>query len=341
MKVLLVPLLGPWHLHYPACNAVTLRDLVSGFAPDVIATTALEAGALADPRWQDTGEVALPLALVPWLRERGLPFVLAGLADPDPEAASDFRRYAAQYPALQQRVQQVDSLLAGLGERLAKPVNLRQLQHEILPLVSRHQLELEAEFGDGPATGWLLARVTSMLELLLADPALSGRQRLVILAPVEHVPFLARLLRERNLAPEALPDSIPVSDAARERSLLDFAFRGDAPDPEALVRNLRELEGAEARFHEANVLVATGHVEQALALLEAASHGDFSQPYFLPGFLLARLGQLRDLAGRREEALKAYRAVRAVSYAPGAALESAARGLEEPFTGLRPDNPDG
>jgi hypothetical protein len=341
MKVLIVPLLGPWHLQYPAYNAVTLRDLVAAFTPDAVATTALQEGALADPAWQDTEEVALPLTLLPWISGQGLPLILAGLPHPDPEAASDFRRYASQYPALEARLQQVDAQLADFPELLAKPVNLRGLKQEVLPRLAGYQLALEEEFADGPATGWLRTRVTQMLELLLASPQLAGAERLVILAPLEQVPSLQELLQQSSLVQEPLPDSVPVSEAARERSLLDFAFRGEAPDPEALVRSLRELKGAEARFHEANVLVATGHAEQALALLETTSHGDFSLPYYLPGFLLARLGQLRDLLDRRDEALKAYRAVRALSYAPRDALAAALRGLEEPFAGEADAGPDG
>jgi hypothetical protein len=336
MKVLLVPLLGPWHLQFPAYNAVTLRDLAAGFEPDVVATTALPAGALADPAWQDTEEVALPLALLPWVQARQLPLILAGLQQDDPLAESDFRRYAAQYPALQARLQQVDAQLAPLSEALGRPVNLQRLQQEILPLVTKHRRALEAEFGDGPASGWLRAWTARMFEKLLEQLQQDSRQRLVLLAPLAQVPVLHELLQVGPHTLEPLPDSLPVSAEARERSLLDFAFRGDAADPEALVRSLRELSGAEARFHEANVLVATGHVEQALALLETTSHGDFSQPYYLPGFLLARLGQLRDLTGKRAEARKAYRAVRALSYAPQAALEAAVSGLDEPFTGVKP-----
>lgn len=338
MKVLLVPLLGPWHLRFPAYNAVTLRDLLESFAPDAVATTALEEGMLQGPAWQDTDEVPLPLTLVPWITSQQLPLVLAGVSSEDPAAPADFRRYAAQYPALQARLQLIDAQLGGLSELFSKPLNLTQLQQDILPLLAEHQRQFEAEFGDGPATGWLRSRVTRMHAGMKEHPAFTQSVRLAILAPVEHLPILSELFQaDAEVESEALPDSVPVSAAARERSLLDFAFRGDAPDPEALVGSLRELDLPEARFHEANILVATGHLEQGAALLENTSHGDFSAPYFLPGFLLARLGQLRDLSGNRREALKAYRAVRALSYAPRDALAAAVQGLAEPFSGEQAD----
>jgi hypothetical protein len=65
--------------------------------------------------------------------------------------------------------------------------------------------------------------------------------------------------------------------------------------------------------------------------LERALRTDFQEPYYLPGFLLARLGQLYDLAGQRDAALRSYRGVLALSYAPLEAAEAATSGLVEPF----------
>jgi hypothetical protein len=64
---------------------------------------------------------------------------------------------------------------------------------------------------------------------------------------------------------------------------------------------------------------------------------DFVEPYYLPGFLLSRLGQLYDLAGRRDAALRAYRGVRALGYAPVEALAAAEDGLQRPFALSEPD----
>jgi hypothetical protein len=73
--------------------------------------------------------------------------------------------------------------------------------------------------------------------------------------------------------------------------------------------------------------------------LEAASAGDFAEPYYLPGFLLCRLGQLYDIVGRREAALRAYRGTLALSYAPVEAATQARAGLAAPFA-LSPASAD-
>ena len=100
MKLTLLPLMGPFHLRYPLYNAVSVRDAVAAFQPHGVATTALAADALADPLWQDTPELVLPHTVVPWARRRGVPVYGVYRPSPDPAAATDFRRYAAQYPKL-------------------------------------------------------------------------------------------------------------------------------------------------------------------------------------------------------------------------------------------------
>jgi hypothetical protein len=118
-------------------------------------------------------------------------------------------------------------------------------------------------------------------------------------------------------------------------------MRGNPADPAAVLERLRGLDFAEARYLEANLLLGHGRGTEALEVLEAASRGDFDRPYYLPGFLLSRLGQLYDLDGNRRAALRAYRGVRALSYAPPEALEAAAAGLEAPFCWPGAETDDG
>jgi hypothetical protein len=59
--------------------------------------------------------------------------------------------------------------------------------------------------------------------------------------------------------------------------------------------------------------------------------GQFDRPSYLPGFVLARLGQVRDLMGERERATRAYTAALALQFCPLEAKEVAQRGLLEPF----------
>lgn len=324
-KVTLVPLMGPLHLRFPQYNAASVAELLDELHPEALLTSALEPGALADPGWRDTPELPLPHTVAPWARRHGLALVPVGTPSPDADAHRDFARYAAGFPALQRAWRDTEALLAPLGPLLAEPLTLPRILREVLPLLAAHQREREARFGDGPATDWLRARTAATAERVLEAAA----PRTVLLAPVEQLPLLRDALAPHAELPPA-PEP-PATAAVQRRALLDFAMRGEAPDPGALLARLRQLDEPEARYHEANLLLAHGHPAEALELLRTASRGDFSEPYFLPGYLLARLGQLHDLAGERRAALRAYRGVRALSYAPPEALESAAAGLERPF----------
>ena len=96
----------------------------------------------------------------------------------------------------------------------------------------------------------------------------------------------------------------------------------------------------EARFLEAQLLLAHDHAAEALEVLEAAAAGDFREPYLLPGLLLARLGQLRDLAGKRDRALQAYRGALALAWLPAEAREAAEAGMRAPFARPAADEAD-
>lgn len=330
MQLLLLPLMGPLHLRYPAYNAVTVRDLVADFAPDALAVAAPGG---EDPSWRDSPELALPLAVVPWLRRRALSFHAVFEPSSDPTAERDFRRYLSQYPQSRALLGEVETALAPLAALLGEPLDLPRIEAEVVPLLLRAQTLKERHFGDGPGTDWLRARTQRMAARVLAIEA----ARVAVVVAVEQLPLMrAQLAEEAELvrAPELAP-----SDEARRRALLDLAFRGEGAEPGNLLARLRELAEAEARYHEANLLLAHGHPAEALERLEAASQGDFSEPYFLPGYLLARLGQLRDLAGERDAAKRAYRAVRALSWAPPEALEAARRGLEAAFEGPEAEPP--
>jgi hypothetical protein len=323
MTLLLLPLMGALHLRYPRYNAETLVGLLDAFRPDALALTPLPGDALSDPAWQDTDEIALPLSVVPWALRRGVP--VYGVLEPSPDASAqaDFRRYAAEYPQLGQAWREAEAHLTPLADLLAEPLELPRVASEVLPLLRAHQEAREATFGDGPATDWLRARAEVMARRIRELP----HARVAVLSSAEHLPFLTDALGEA----EVPVDAPPPTEAERARSLLDVAFRGEAQDPGRLLAALREIDHPEARYHEANLLLAHDHPAEALAVLEAASQGDFSRPYFLPGFLLARLGQLYDLAGRRDAARRAYLGVLALAYAPAEAREAAQMGLEQPF----------
>lgn len=329
MPVTLVPTLGAWHLRYPAYNAESVSALVRAGAPEAVVLAPLPPGALTTPAWQDTPELALPLGVVPWARRAGVR-LLEGLApSPDPEAEADFRRYAAGYAQVRDLLAALERQLRPLDELLPQPLTLARVWDEVIPVLSAYQEAREAALTDGPATDWWRERHQALAERIRER----SETRVTVVAGVEQVPFLRAALGERGL--EVLtPRDAPASERVRERALLDIAFRGDAADPGRLIAQLRELSVAEARFHEANLLLAHGHPAEALERLEGAASGDFSTPYFLPGYLLTRLGQVRDLAGDRDGAVRAYRGVLALEWVPGDAHEAARAGLSAPFEGV-------
>jgi len=337
-QVTIVPLVGPFHARWPRYTVVHVRAIVEAFTPDVVALAPLAAGALADPLWQDTDEVALPHTVVPWARRAGVRLVEIGLAaadplDPgDPKAEADLQRYLALYDDGKARLAAVGAALAPVRELLRGALGLERIANELLPAIAAHQAERRRLLDHGPGDGWLEERAA-----LLASRALAtGGRRIALLAGVDQVPALTSALAgHAELSEPPLPDP---GEEARKRALLDVAMRGEAADVAALLESLARLDEPEARYHEANLLLANDHPAEALERLEALLRLDFHEPYYLPGFALARIGQLYDLAGRRSEATRSYRGALALSYAPAAAREAATAGLAQPFQPGEPES---
>lgn len=328
----LVPLTGPWHLRHPRWNVVVVREALEALAPDRVATTALPSEYAADPGWRATDEVALPWTVAPWAAGRGTALVGVGTPPAISGAAADFERYLAGFPGARSALEDAAAALAPLRERLPRPHDLDGLLAQVVPPLADDLRVRLAAFGDGPATAWRGERASSAVERALA----LGGERPALLVELDLWPAVVRALDERGAAWTVVA-APPPSPAARRRALLDVAWQGEAPDVAGLLGQLREGDEPEARFLEAQLLLAHDHPAEALEVLEHASHGDFREPYLLPGLLLARLGQLRDLAGRRDRALQAYRGVLALAWAPPEALAAARAGLEKPFAAAEPD----
>ena len=331
VKLTVVPLVGPFHTRWPRYTVVHVREAVKAFRPDVVALAPLAPGALTDPLWQDTEEVALPHTVVPWARRAGVELAEVGLAADDPadpgdaRAEADLRRYLELYEDGKARLARVDAAFGPVRELLRQALGPERIRDELLPAIAAQQAERLRQLDRGPGDGWLDERAAVVASRALA----SGGERIALLAGVDQVPALERALRghaELNRPPT--PDA---GEEGRERALLDVAMRGDVADVGALLESLRSLETAEARYHEANLLLANDHPAEALERLIDLLRLEFHEPYYLPGFVLARLGQLYDLAGRRREAERSYRGVLALSFAPEAARTAAREGLEQPF----------
>ncbi len=324
--ITVVPLMGPLHLRLPQYNAVSVLRSVEAYEPSVVALAPLAPGSLADPAWQDCLELPLPHTVVPWARRTGTPLAEVGYRTADEGAENEFRGYLQSYDGGRALLASVDAEERPVRELLERPLTLDNVLDELVPAVERFQQRRREAFGEGPGTGWQEQRAAKTVEAVLA---LEG-ERVALLAGVDDVPALQAALAGRaRLQRSPRP---AVDDAVRRRSLLDYAMRGEAPDPEALLGQLQEIDEPEARYMEANLLLQVGEIQEALEVLEHTSTLDFVEPYYLPGFLLSRLGQLYDLVGRRDAALRAYRGVRALGYAPAEAVSAAEAGLERPFT---------
>ena len=336
-SVALFPLVGPFHTRWPRYTVVHVREMLRAFEPDVVALAPLAPGALSVPAWQDTDEVALPHTVVPWARTTGIPVVEVGVAADDPldpgdaTAIDDLQRFLEQYEAGKVRLAQVRASEAPVRRLLESPLDLDRVRRELLPAIEEHHAERERLLGSGPGTEWLEERAAVSATRALS----SGGRRIALLASVDQVPVLASVLTGHAHLVEVT--DVDAGEEGRRRALLDVAMRGDVADVDALLASLAEVQAPEARYHEANLLLASERVDEALASLQRLLRLDFVEPYYLPGFALARLGQVYDLVDRRDDALKAYRGVLALSYAPAAAVTAATHGLEEAFSAYEPE----
>ncbi len=325
-RVTLVPLAAGLHLRWPRYNAAVLGEILRRSAPDALALEPLQADFERDPTWQDHDELMLPWVAVPWARRAGVPVLGVHEPSPDPRAVSDLERYLEGYHGARRVLDEVRALERPLPDLLAAALTLPRVLHEVVPVLeAARALRLEA-FGDGPATDWSEARA----ETVAARLAGIGAAHVVTLVALDRFAPLRDALEHAGIE-VGTPDEPEVDDAARERALLDLAWRGEGADVGALVAQLRQLGHAEALYHVAGLLLAHAHPAEALEALEGALRLEFAEPWYLPGSLLARLGQLRDLAGRRTDAVKAYRGVLALSWAPHEARAAARAGLEAPF----------
>ncbi|MEX2502649.1 MAG: hypothetical protein WD336_09750 [Trueperaceae bacterium] len=332
MPLVLVPLVGPFHLRFPRYNVVTVREQVAAVRPAAVLTTALHADdALSDPAWQELEEPALTMTVVPWARRAGVPVEPVGSPSPDPEAAASFDAFVGEAGPGRAALQELETTRGPLVDLLSGTLDLNGVRTSLVPAVEAYQRARATAFGDGPGTDWIEERADAMTDRILHAAARHAGRPVVVALPVDHLPAVRRRLEARASAQLHDPEPVPASHEARARALRDAALAEAYDDPATLLTALREQEGPEARYAEAEVLVQHGHAAEALSVLRDASRGDFTSPPQLPGWLLARLGQLYDLDGRRDDARRAYRGVLALSWAPAAAREAARQGMEAPF----------
>jgi len=319
-------------MRFPAYNSETVVDCLKVIKPDVLVATAFTQAEFDDGSWLHTEEIALPLSVVPWAKRNDVKVVGGLEPSPDPRAESDFRRYIEQYPQLRQNFAEVDALLRPVQALLQEALSLERITTELVPMMQTWQEARVATLENGPANNWIASRCEMMAKNILAMSD-DTYDSVAVLASIDHIALLETAIRNASPSVELdYPKTPEASEAARLRSKLDFAFRSaDVPEAGNVIAELQDIDTPEASYHYANLLLTNGHIDDAWQMMENISQGEFFEPYFLPSYVLARLGQLRDLVGKREQAKKAYQAVLALDFADVEATEVAKTGLKEAF----------
>ncbi len=245
---------------------------------------------------------------------------------------SQMLEFLKQFPLGRSRLQQLGSADRTLREILEQPQDALGVHSVWLEAVREYHASAVAALEEGPGTAHRNRRVAGIVKRLEACSP-----NALVIAPLDDVPALLEAGLE-------LPDlsGFQAGEASRFRAVVDRAYRLESGDDlDALVHGLLELDAPadtvlarialEARFAASGLYLSVGDLESARDLLEAVSQGQFERPSYLPGFVLTRLGQVRDLQQERPRAIAAYRAALALNYCPLEAREIAQAGLLEPF----------
>lgn len=324
MALLLLPDLGDLLRLHPQFNAGTVAELLRWLAGQGVPLHEIQWASGPDP--DHPLRDALPAAGFT-LREVPVPFDWA-------QAEADHTQllsFLGQYPQGRERLRQASRAEQEFAAVLTAPLTpQRVLGREVQDAARTYHAALRDALGEGPGTRWRARR------LEMTAQALRDVQAGVALVPLDDLPDLLTHLPAARL-PE-LTAFMP-GEWSRVRALADRAWQlREEDDPGTLLAALEREAGdrvtprAELDAAAAGLYLAVGDLHSARTLLERGAHALTADlPRSLPGLVLARLGQVRDALGERERAVRAYRAVLALPYAPAVAREAAETGLREAF----------
>ncbi len=324
MSVLVIPTLGPFHLLHPRYNGVTVLELIRAHQPEKIFLASYSPEELAAQSWRDHNELSL-FHVLPWAESVAIPLEALDHQAQLKLEAERFREALQQYPKGQQFLSQVQSLEDNLKWVVCSPRTPEDFaQDAVLQALRAYHQGYVQVFGEGPATGFRRQRMAQVAEGLA-----SLKSRVAVLVDVLEYSLLLESLPPEQVV---LPGSHTPTEPERQRSVLDRAWQlSESDDWAVLLQQLQELEGPEALYCAAQIYLAAGQPEDAYQLMEELVHTDFQHPAYLPGYALARYGQLADWMGQRDKALRAYKAVLGLSWVPQEARDIALAGQKTPF----------
>jgi tetratricopeptide (TPR) repeat protein len=322
--MVVLPSLGPLHLTQPRYNAVSLLRQIERHSPKVVYLASYSPEGLAQKVWRDQNDLAL-FELEPWATRADVGLVALGdRAEALQAEAEHFLEYLGSMPRGEDYKEKFRAADRSLLEYLTVPRLPQDFSSEEVVAELRQRVNAVRDLaGEGPATGFRAERMEQVAARLLE---VGSSDAVVIVDVLDYPELLARLPKAEG------PVAVEPNEAERARAVMDRAWRLEEDDAWGnLIGQLMELRTAEARFLASQVYLAAGQVDDALVLLEEVAKADFSRPEYLPGYVLARLGQLYDLTGQRDRALRAYRGVLALSWVPAEARELAMAGVRTPF----------
>jgi hypothetical protein len=325
--------LGALHARYPTYNAQTVLEILRHVGSNKVILPNVTPEIWQSGKWRDLEHPVLFA-----LQDDRIPAEAIGTDWTWAELEQDkMLEFLNMYPAGKERLRELRRAELDLKDMLSKPLDAFSI-HGLLPELP--VLESVKAFHDksadvleeGPGTAHRKRRLEELAVKL------ETLQDAVVLTPLDDLPDLL----EMGFKTVDLTGFKP-GEASRFRAVVDRAYSlHENDDLDTLVHSLLELDGAtdsalgrialEARFAASGVYLAVGDLESARDLLEAVAMGQFDRPAYLPGFVFSRLGQVRDLMGERQHAIRAYTAALALQWLPLEARNVAVSGLETPFT---------